>query len=488
MNFTLSKTLYTLLASLGLAIVFNFLFFYNQVGISVFIFVAVLLGVVFVFGRSQQLVAKDALQNSWWLIALIGLFSLMPAVRANGFLAFLNIVTVFGLLMVLAYHLVGVPAFMMKLRDYVVLAMLVPFRMLARMFASISFISQVRSNVKHRDVWIRVLKGIIMAVPVLIVFALLFSNADLAFSQFLNSVIDIQVEEVTMQYLALLGFAFIAGLSYLSFIFFPKPQASPIAQPADSAAKEGKAVEVMVFLGLIATLFIVFIGFQVTYLFGGEANIINAGFTYAEYARRGFWELLAVSIISLVVLFAAEKYSGSERKRHSRFLVPALILIGEVVIIIVSAFKRLSLYIDAYGITTQRFYVASFIALLLVLFVLLAVKFVRSKREQFFSFGALLTFAGFLAVINIINPDGFIMKSNIKHYEKTGKVDVLYTEELSVDALPYKLELYDRLHGEEKEVLRNSILNHKAGLSSGSSEWQAANLSRSQALNILRDF
>jgi hypothetical protein len=157
-------------------------------------------------------------------------------------------------------------------------------------------------------------------------------------------------------------------------------------------------------------LFLLFIGFQVTYLFGGEANIMNAGFTYAEYARQGFWELLAVAALSLFVLLASEKYADVEGKKDKRFLLPALILIAEVGVLIASAFKRLSLYMDTYGMTVLRFYVVGVILFLVALFILLAVKFITLKRESFFAFGTLLSLVTFLMIINLMNPDGFVAK------------------------------------------------------------------------------
>lgn len=442
MDRTLQKALYIILISLGLALVFNFLFFGKLVGISIFIFVVVLVGTVLVFAHYQQI----SLKKTWWLVTLIGFFALMLSIRANEFLAFLNVVAVFGLLMLLAHQLIGTPAFIMKLRDYIILAVIVPFRMLGRGLSTVSKLGQVHSNVKHRDVWIRVLKGAIMAVPILIIFGLLFAQADLAFSNFLKGFIDISISERSVQYLVLLFFAFIAGLSFLSYIFFPRPVIPAFAEatagkPDSTISQPGKSIEILVFLSLISVLFLLFIIFQITYLFGGETNIVNTGFTYAEYARRGFFELLAVAVLSLLVLLASEQYAGSKTKKGVRFLVPSLVLIAEVVIVIVSAFKRLSLYIDAYGQTLLRFYVAGFIMLLLVLFTLLAIKFIQAKQEQFFTFGTLLISAAFLVVVNILNPDGFIVNSNLQQFNQTGKIDVYYIGRLSADSTPQKLAL-----------------------------------------------
>jgi len=477
------KALYVILISLGLALVFNLLFFGKLIGISVLIFTVILLGAVLLFRRSQQL----PFQKTWWLVLLITFFAAMPSIRANEFLNFLNICAVLGLLMLLAHELKGTPTFIMRLRNYAVLMILAPLRMLASALSTVSLLGQVHSKVKQHDMWLRIFKGALMAVPVLIIFGVLFSQADLAFSQFVKSFVDINISERTIQYLVLLAIVFVSVLSFLSYIFISKQgkEAEPTRQ--SPVALPGREIEVMVFLGLISTLFLVFIGFQINYLFGGETNIINAGFTYAEYARRGFWELLAVGILSLLVLVASEKYADAESKKDKRFLIPALILIAEVVIVIISAFKRLSLYIDAYSMTSLRFYVSAFIMLLLVWFVLFAIKLIIAKREQFFTFGALLSVAGFLMTINFINPDAFIAKANLEQYNRTGKLDVHYLRELSVDAVHWKVELYNKLEGEDKAALRELLQNHKDKLQRNTSDWQSANISRTRALQLLEN-
>jgi hypothetical protein len=478
------KALYLIVISLGLAFIFNFLFFDKLPGISVVIFAVILLGTVSLFGLYQQ----QRLRKTRWLMLLTFFFALMPSIRANEFLTFLNLCATFGLLMLLAHELTGTPAFLMRLRDYLSLMTLVPVRMLGRAVSTVTLIGQIHSRVKHRDVWLRVLKGAILAVPVLIIFGVLFSQADLAFSQFIRSFVDISISERTIHYLVVLLFAFVAALSFLSYIFSPKAQPELFREQSAAAAQPGRGIEMMVCLGLITALFLVFISFQITYLFGGEANIINAGFTYAEYARRGFFELLAAALLSLLVLLASEKYAGIEAKRDRRFLIPALIMIAEVGVVIVSAAKRLSLYVDAYGMTTLRFYVAGFIIVLVALFILLASKFIASKREEFFAFGSLLSVAAFLIAVNMVNPDGFIAKFNLEQYSRTGKIDLMYAGGLSADAAPWKIELYKKLEGEDQEAMRELLQNQKDTLQKNSANWQSLNLSRARALKLLQEF
>ena len=475
------KAIYLTLLSAGIAVIFNSLFFEKVPGISVAIITVILLGTVHIFGLHQQV----SLRKSWWLVALICFFALMPGIRANDFLTFLNICATFGLLMLVASELTGTPAPFMRLRDYLVLMTLIPLRMLGKAASTVTLLGQIRSQAQHRDVWLRVLKGTVLAVPVLIIFGVLFSQADLAFAQFIKRFIDIHISERTIQYLVLLLFAFVATLSFLSFIFFTK-KGEP-REPSAAVAQPGRSIEVMVFLGLIAALFLVFIGFQITYLFGGEANIVGAGFTYAEYARRGFFELLAVAALSLLVLLASEKYAGAETKRDRRFLIPALVLIAEVGVVIASAAKRLSLYIDAYSLTELRFYVAGFLVLLLALFTLLAVKFITSRREEFFVFGSLLAIATSLITVNLVNPDAFIARYNLEQHSRTDKIDVVYIGRLSADAEQQKIELYQKLAGPDKDVLRELLQKQKERLEKTNAHWQSANLSRTRALKVLQE-
>jgi hypothetical protein len=478
------KALYLLLTSLGLALIFNFLFFGKALGISVFIFVLVLLAEVYLFGKYQ----KVPMAKSLWLVALIGFFSLMPSLHDNGFLTFLNICAALGLLMLFAHDLLDMPAYLMKIVDYFLLVVVVPFKMFARSVRTLLALGEVHSSVKYREVWIRVVKGILMAIPLLIIFAILFSQADLAFSQFAKSFVDIHVSERSMQYTVLFIFAFIAGLSYLSYIFFPSKPKPEASDNAGATVTFDKRIEMSVFLSLISALFLLFIVFQITYLFGGESNIVNAGFTYAEYARRGFWELLAVALISLAMLLFAEKYSGAENKHDNFFMIPSLVLVVEVLVVIVSAYKRLSLYIDTYGMTELRFYVVGFIAVLFVLFVLLAVKFIEAKSEQFYTFGILLTVVIFLVAINVVNPDAYIVSANIKQYNKTGKIDINYVGNLSADATSQKLELYKQLKGEDKKLLLDHLQYQKTYLENDVRNWQSANLSRYRALRLINSW
>ena len=71
-------------------------------------------------------------------------------------------------------------------------------------------------------------------------------------------------------------------------------------------------------LGVLDALFLAFVAVQATVLFGGHRHVLETeGLTYAEYARQGFWQLLWVSALTLLVLSAVIRVAGREQHRRS---------------------------------------------------------------------------------------------------------------------------------------------------------------------------
>jgi hypothetical protein len=63
-------------------------------------------------------------------------------------------------------------------------------------------------------------------------------------------------------------------------------------------------------LALLDALVAAFVLVQLTVLFGGSRHVLRrAGPTYAEYARSGFWQLLAVSALTLLVIAGAMRWA-----------------------------------------------------------------------------------------------------------------------------------------------------------------------------------
>lgn len=196
-------------------------------------------------------------------------------------------------------------------------------------------------------------------------------------------------------------------------------------------------------LGSVDMLFALFIVIQARYLFGGHANITIEGYTYADYARRGFYELLMVSFMTMLLALAVNSMTHRKREREALFRALTGIMIGLTLLLLAAAYYRLHLYQDAYGFTRIRVMSGVFMFWLGVLLITLLVTILR-HTPNWFGMGVLLTAAGFVLTLNVINMDGFIARQNITRFDDSGKLDVAYLLTLSDDAIPVVANLLDR--------------------------------------------
>ncbi|HUC20496.1 MAG TPA: DUF4173 domain-containing protein, partial [Candidatus Polarisedimenticolaceae bacterium] len=242
-------------------------------------------------------------------------------------------------------------------------------------------------------------------------------------------------------------------------------------------------VESTILLASVNTLFFTFILVQLAYLFGGQANISAQGFTYAEYARKGFFELLTVAVVAFGLLWSAERYVEKTERGHSAlFKVLSSALVLQVILIMGSAFRRLYLYEQAYGFTMLRLYSHAFTVLLAVIFLILAYKIIRSASDQAFALPALVAIIVFLAGLNALNPDAFIARQNLDRHQDTGKIDTKYLSRLSDDAVPVLVGGYASLRPDDTKVLGGELNRRRLeAQSDGGRGWQSWNLSRATA-------
>src|SRR5438445_9983865 len=103
-------------------------------------------------------------------------------------------------------------------------------------------------------------------------------------------------------------------------------------------------------------VFSVFVGLQAREMLGGDAWVqATTGLTYAEFARRGFFQMVAATLLSLPVLYGALAVLAPDdvrgRRGVRRLAAVQLLLTGSVML---SAANRLRLYVMAYGLTEDR--------------------------------------------------------------------------------------------------------------------------------------
>lgn len=202
--------------------------------------------------------------------------------------------------------------------------------------------------------------------------------------------------------------------------------------------------------------------------------------TYAEYARRGFFELVIASLLLLPVL-AAINWAREHRAASTRlFLSLAAVLIVLLFVIMTSAWQRLSMYREAFGLTELRFYAAVTLPWLAIALIWFVVSVVRDRIEQFLA-GAVLLAVAMLFALYVVSPQDLIVRANAARIEQGKSFDAEYAASLNADAVPALVAYFATVPAEGRcEVA--AALSHYAELDDG---WCSWNLSRFQASRLL---
>lgn len=202
----------------------------------------------------------------------------------------------------------------------------------------------------------------------------------------------------------------------------------------------------------ICLLYLLYIISQTTYFCSAFFGILpDSGMTYAQYARRGFFELCAIAVINLIVLlilmFCSNK-SGKNRPLSLKIYGSLICLF--TLFIITTAIAKMVLYINAYGLTQLRLFTAWFMVLLAVIFVVLLV---RQFRELPTSKILVTGFVVLFGILCFSRPDALIASYNISRYENgtLRELDVRMLCSLSDDTYAVMLNHADTIAAAEKE-------------------------------------
>ncbi len=282
-----------------------------------------------------------------------------------------------------------------------------------------------------------VLRGLLLALPMIAVFAALLASADLVFSAVLDAVLEYLNLEHVFEYIfrGIYILAIAHGISGLySYAFSSSQDENLIGLKKPLVPPVLGFLEAVIVLASVDLLFGIFVGIQFRYLFGGVENISVEGYTYAEYARRGFGELVLVAFISFLLLAGLSSLTKKESEgRRLTFSALSAILVLSVAVMLVSAFQRLLLYENTFGFTRLRTYAHVFMVWLgMVLIITLILEILRRPRGM--GLTLFLASLGFAASLNALNVDAFIVTRNVGRVGGGADLDAWYLTTLSDDA------------------------------------------------------
>ena len=288
-------------------------------------------------------------------------------------------------------------------------------------------------------VWLRS-AGI--ASGVVFVLGLLLASGDAAFG-WLVSIFDVAAWLGHLVVIALMIIpasivALVAARSRPEFL-----ESAAIGAPSTSStASSGRSYrpEALAAMWAVAATLLVWCGLQVALISGGARSVVlsERGLTAAEYARQGFFQLVAVAAISLAVLNSAHRVGRRNLTPDPGQRVPAGLIGLTLGALIVVSFSRLAYYIGSFGLTMLRLSVATFLAWLAVMTAAsVARSFGLHHQRNWLPSAAVLSAAVFAVGFGVANPERWVAQVNLDRATVDEPVDAYYlVVELGPDAAP----------------------------------------------------
>ncbi len=364
-----------------------------------------------------------------------------------------------------------------SLRAMVAAAAIAPVATLRAVPWAVRGLAGVRGSGRGRDSGVRIAATVAVSVALLTVFGALFASADENFARIVRQAVP-DINGYTVTRWVFVGCVSAVLLFGAAFLRAAPPDLSGLESPGTTRVRR---LEWAVPLGALVALFATFVAVQLTVLFAGDRHVQGtADLTYADFARGGFWQLLVVTGLTLVVLAAAVRWAPREA-RADRVLIRVVLgaLAVLTLVIVASALHRMDLYADTYGLTRLRLLVALCELWLGTVFVLVLIAGVRLRGGWLPRVAVALGVAALLGLA-AANPDALIAERSVARFAETRKLDTFYLSLLSPDAVPALSKL--------PEPRRTCVLSQIAqGAHWPRDDWRYWNAGREQARRILVD-
>lgn len=465
-------------------------------GLNVVILVAAILGTGWLLRRAGR--APDPLDV--WLPVTALVLAGFVAVRGDPFIAGLDTL---GALVFTGASLVAISGLAVTRRSAAVISAMgawVVRDVLAGAPDAIDsarpILGEGRPRVPVRS--LAVARGLLLGLPLALIFAVLFASADPIFRRGLQDALGLRIDlgDLPGRLLFASGSAWLAaGFLTVSAKGIPALERASLGAAARTgmvmpAASLG-ASEALIILGAVDVVVGSFVGLQVAYLFGGLDTLVAAGMTYSDYARRGFFELVAAACLAGAVVVVLET---TVARRSRPYLAAVLVLLALTAVVLASAALRLRLYQDAYGWTELRLYVLATIgALAAALAVMVALAL--AGRMRWLGHGLVVIAVVALFGLNVAAPAEIVATRNVERVVDPSLVppdghaglDADYLAVLPDDAVPVLVEALPALPDPERANVRSFLERRRAELTTdpayaGPAAW---NLGRQRAAAAL---
>ena len=251
----------------------------------------------------------------------------------------------------------------------------------------------------NKKVWYGLL-GAVIAIPILLIAAGLLSSADAVFrkmtTDFVNWIRPGNVFNVVFR----IAFLFFASYALTACLC----KRSIREKVRDH--RNGEPVLAITIMSLLSLLYLLFSGIQIFGLFLGKMQLPD-GYTYAQYAREGFFQLLSVSILNLILVLVCLSFFKESKVLKAVMTIMSLCTF----VMIASSAMRMIIYIRYYYLTFLRIFVLWMLAVLFVMFIGVMISIYR-ESFPLFRYGVVAVTILYL-VLSFSHPDYVIARVNI---------------------------------------------------------------------------
>ena len=352
----------------------------------------------------------------------------------------------------------------------------------------------------------RVLVGLLFTVPLLLIFGALLGQSDARFGDLIARLLSPRLPDWNpnelISSLFQLGFwAFLLGGPVYAVLLAsrPAPQIQTVAEPRLTLTELG------IPLLSVSALFCAYLLVQLDTLFHPG---LAAGLTYSESVRRGFGELTAVAALTLAVLLIAHTLLRRELRTTLAYRLTSAAVLLPLALLIASAYHRLELYVQAYGLSEIRVLGGVFLAWIVLSLLAYTVLLWRGGLERFAYF-SLISGLGLIAGMNVVSPGRLIATVNLSRVADASQTTggwtaggvgrtqsapaptLIEVTRLGPDALPTLLD-HLNAHGGAAPALRDAafgpdltctLAEQKAAIPD---DWRVWNLARSRAARLIQ--
>lgn len=324
----------------------------------------------------------------------------------------------------------------------------------------------------------RVVRGLLIgaalaALPVAVVTALLASS-DPVFADLLQRIFAVNL------------FAHLCTALLLAWIATGWLRAS-LGQAVGASIPEMRTPElpfvtVSVVLYALTALLAAYLITQARVLFGGETFLLSAAhLSLANYARRGFFEMiLAAGIVLSTLVVTQWLLSTDATPAHSRYRRLAMVLLALVAALLASATTRITLYVTRFGLSVDRALAIAVIVWVLAALVVFAWSMLQRQSDRFLPRVLFVTVI-WVASFNAINPEALVTHINVSRAAAGAPFDVPYHASLSADALPSLVRAAPRLGAVVCRQIHSALIAVHARRPTTARDWRSTNLAAAWA-------